>query len=116
MNWYTLENGTLCLGTEQDLFANFHAATEWKLDTNLFVPLTLRHVGLIGSHPEDWYLDNKINDKINEAAKEIFKYELIEYQSKAVISDEMLNSIIGEISIQQKNYADVGLTQITQFI
>ena len=111
-----MENGALCLGTEQNLFANFHAATEWKLDTNLFVPLTLRHVGLIGSHLEDRYLDNKINDKINQAARERFKYELTEYQSETNISDEMLNTIIGEIRVQQKNYADAGLTQVTQFL
>lgn len=116
MNWYTLENGALCLGTEKNIFANFHAATEWKLDTNFVAPLTSSHVELIGSHPEDWYLDNNISDKINQAAGEIFKYDLIEYQPETDISDESLNTVIDEIRVQQKDYADAGLTQVTQLI
>lgn len=72
MKWYTLENGRLCLGTEKACFTNFHVATEVVLAENISMPLLPEHVELIGSLPEDWYTDDKIDGKINNTAKHFF--------------------------------------------
>ena len=72
MKWYTLENGRLCLGTEQNRLANFHIATDVTLDSDLSLPLLEEHVELIGSYPEDWYSDDSIESKINNTAKHFF--------------------------------------------
>jgi hypothetical protein len=72
MNWYTLDNGRLCLGTNELQFANFHIATEIKLDSKVSQPLLPEHVELIGSYPEDWYADESIDNKINDTARHLF--------------------------------------------
>jgi len=72
MKWYTLENGRLCLGTENHKIANFHVATDVKLNLNLSTPLLEEHIDLIGSYPEDWYADDAIDYKINNTAKHFF--------------------------------------------
>lgn len=72
MKWYTLDNGRLCLGTNKLQFANFHIATEIKLDKSLSLPLLPEHVERIGSYPEDWYMDEAIELKINNTAKHFF--------------------------------------------
>jgi len=72
MRWYTLDDGRLCLGTKEKQFANFHIATEIKLSSEFSYPLLPEHVHLIGSYPEDWYQDDKIESKINQTAKHFF--------------------------------------------
>lgn len=72
MNWYTLDNGSLCLGTENRHFANFHIVTEVKLEQPLTTPLSPEHAELIGSYPEDWCSDESIEQKINNTAKHFF--------------------------------------------
>jgi hypothetical protein len=72
MKWYTLDDGRLCLGTDQLQFANFHVATEFKLNTSLEKPLNVEHIQDIGSYPEDWYNDESIDQKINQTAKKLF--------------------------------------------
>lgn len=72
MKWYTLNNGRLCLGTEKEQIANFHVATEVVLEEGVEMPLMPEHVELIGSLPEDWYEDDKIDGKINNTAKHFF--------------------------------------------
>jgi len=74
MKWYTLSNGRLCLGTEKEHFANFHVATEVVLNESLDMPLLPEHVELIGSLPEDWFSDDKIDGKINNTAKHFFGF------------------------------------------
>ncbi|TQV84482.1 hypothetical protein [Aliikangiella coralliicola] len=72
MRWYTLDNGRLCLGTDKQQYANFHIATDVVLPEKITAPLRVEHVELIGSFPEDWYSDEKINDKINNTARHFF--------------------------------------------
>ena len=72
MKWYTLDNGRLCLGTNQLQYANFHTATEVQLDQNISLPLLPEHIELIGSFPEYWYADELIDDKINNTARHFF--------------------------------------------
>jgi len=72
MQWYTLDNGRLCLGTNQLQFANFHIATDIKLEDKISLPLLPEHVEIIGSFPEDWYADDAIESKINNTARHFF--------------------------------------------
>ena len=74
MKWYTLENGRLCLGTEKQRLANFHIATEVKLNAKVSTPLLAEHIELIGSYPEDWYSDETIEGKINNTARHFFGF------------------------------------------
>ncbi len=72
MKWYTLTNGRLCLGTDQQKFANFHTATDIVLKKGVNTPLLPEHIDLIGTLPEDWCDDEKIEQKINQTAKHLF--------------------------------------------
>lgn len=72
MKWYTLENGRLCLGTDKQKLANFHIATDVKLNSRVTSPLLAEHIDLIGSYPEDWFADEDIAHKINATARHFF--------------------------------------------
>ena len=74
MKWYTLDNGRLCLGTDQKKIANFHIATDVTLTEDLTTPLLSEHVDVIGSYPEDWYQDQSIEIKINRTAQHFFGF------------------------------------------
>jgi hypothetical protein len=74
MKWYTQDNGVLCLGTEENQFANFHVATELVVKTKIETPLSESHIELIGSFPEDWIADDTIDQKINDTAKHFFGF------------------------------------------
>ena len=77
MKWYTLENGRLCLGTNEKKFANFHIATDVKLNGEFSAPLMEAHIELIGSYPEDWFEDETIDLKINNTARHFFSHNEI---------------------------------------
>lgn len=72
MQWYTTENGSLCLGTQKSQLANFHVVTDVKPGKAINSPLLPEHAEIIGSYPEDWYSDEAIDSKINNAAKHFF--------------------------------------------
>jgi len=74
MKWYTQDNGILCLGTQKNQNANFHVATEVKVDTKINTSLSQSHIELIGSFPEDWDEDATIYQKINDTAKHFFGF------------------------------------------
>ena len=73
IHWYTLENGRLCLGTNEATYANFHIATQVKLKQAVCTPLTQEHIDVIGSFPEDWYNDEQIDQTINNTARHFFE-------------------------------------------
>lgn len=72
MNWYTKENGVIYLGLKTSQFAQFNIVTEVISDIPIDTSLTQSHIELIGSFPEDWSSDSKIEQKINSAAKHYF--------------------------------------------
>lgn len=72
MNWYTKENGVLCLGIIKGQFAHFNITTNVIVKSKIQIPLSESDVALIGSFPEDWSSDNKIENKINNVAKHLF--------------------------------------------
>lgn len=72
MNWYTKDDGSLCLGTKSSQFTKFNVVTEVKLATKINTMLNESHIALIGSFPEDWLSDKYISQKINNAAKHYF--------------------------------------------
>jgi len=72
MKWYTQSNGTLCLGTQNSLFAYFNVETDVILRKRINASLTPDHIKLIGSFPEEWSKDRKIAEKINRAARFLF--------------------------------------------
>lgn len=77
MKWYT-KNDRLCLGTDKQLFTNFHVTTQVKFQSEFSTPLLEEHIKLIGSYPEDWRSDKTIASKINNTAKHFFGF----YQSQ----------------------------------
>ena len=72
MIWYTQDDGVLCLGTRGSQYAYFHVATDVKMKQPISTSLSESDIEIIGSFPEDWRNDNKIADKINNAAKHLF--------------------------------------------
>ena len=84
MKWYTQDNGVLCLGTEDNLYANFHVATDVVVKTKIATNLSESHVELIGSFPEDWSADSSIDQKINDTAKHFFGFS--EHVSSAALA------------------------------
>jgi hypothetical protein len=72
MNWYTQDDGVLCLGTKGSKYAYFHVATDVKMKQSVNTSLSESDIEIIGSFPEDWRTDKTIADKINNAAKHLF--------------------------------------------
>jgi len=74
MNWYTKDNGVLCLGTKGSQFAYFNVVTDVIINTKINTALNEAHIAIIGSFPEDWISDSKISNKINKVAKHFFGF------------------------------------------
>lgn len=74
MQWYTQNDGQLCLGKDLNQANDFYVATEVTLDDNISMPLLQEHIELIGSQPKDWHKDSAINNKINNTAKHFFGF------------------------------------------
>ena len=72
MNWYTQEDGMLCLGTQSSRLANFNIVTDVRVLAKINTRLSESHIALIGSFPEDWRSDRLIAKKINNVAKHFF--------------------------------------------
>jgi len=113
MQWYTIDNGTLCLGTDKQSYANFHVATDLKIDNEVTLPLSEKHIELIGSYPEDWYADDNIDMKINNAAKSLIQTNEFE---KLELSEESLNNILELLKRQRQEYESAGHTQVTGWL